>query len=380
MSEVSFDAEQLLEEARKGTGLDDFGSDDFREGLGLLLETYDTNGYEEDGRRRTRGRVLGLLMERLRIEDAWKAHPEIRDVEIRAPLYLTGLPRTGTSALLNLLSQDTAARPMQLWEGLNPSPLPGNPPKEDDPRYRAIASFMGKVYEENPDFDSIHHTSADTAEECIHLLNHTFQDVQFGVEVLMEPYGSWFQAKDRRPSYLYYADLLRMLQWQRPGERFLLKTPAHLWALDVLVEIFPDCSIVITHRNPIECVASYSSMMDSLMMGRTFDRAALGPTVLEYLARKMEYSLECRETIEDSRIIDLAFDDLVADPVGTVTQIYEHFGLPLSPELLGTFTEYAKAHPQGEHGTHEYDLETYGLTEGGILDRFAFYTERFATG
>ncbi|MEZ5171279.1 MAG: sulfotransferase [Acidimicrobiia bacterium] len=377
MSDVSFDLDELLDEARAASGLSDFGSDDFRVGLEKLLETYDHNGFDEDARRHNRGRLLGLLSERLRIEDAWARHPEIRDVQIDAPMYLTGLPRTGTSALLNLLSQDPAMRPMELWEGMNPSPLPGNPAKEDDPRYLGIKAFTDQLYDENPDFARIHHTSADTAEECIHLLNHTFQDVQFGIEVLMEPYGSWFREQDHRASYLYYADILRMLQWCRPGERFLLKTPAHLWALDILVDIFPDCSIVITHRDPVECVGSYASMMESLMTGRSFDRRDLGPTVMEYLAAKLEYSQRCRAGIEPSRIIDIGFTDLVADPVGAVQRIYGHFGIPMTPELEQAFADYTAAHPQGEHGTHDYRLDEYGLSEQQILDRFAFYTERF---
>ena len=370
---VSFDLEELLEDARQSADLSDFGCDDFREGLQVLLDTYDHSGYTEDGRRQCRGRLLGLLTERLRIEDAWKQHPEIRDVPIVAPVFLTGLPRTGTSALLNLLSGDPAMRPMELWEGMNPSPLPGNPPKTEDPRYVGIKEFLDHMYGENPDFDAIHHTTADTPEECVHLLNHTFADVQFGVEVLMEPYGSWFQAQDHRSSYAYYADILRMLQWQRPGERFLLKTPAHLWALDVLVELFPDCSIIITHRDPLECVASYTSMMEALMAGRSFDRRELGPTVMEYLAAKMDRAMACREQIDPARILDVEYTDFISEPVATVRSIYGHFGLPVDGDLEQAWEAHVAAHPQGEHGEHEYSLEDYGLTESQIRDRFATY-------
>ncbi|MFN8103590.1 MAG: sulfotransferase [Acidimicrobiia bacterium] len=377
MSEVSLDVDDVLREARETAGLDDFGPDDFREGLGVLLETYDSNGYDENGRRGCRGRVVGLLAERLRIEDALATHPEIRDVPIVAPMYLTGLPRTGTSALLNLLSQDPAARPMKLWEAMNPSPLPGNPPEGEDPRYLGIKAFTESVYEANPDFDKIHHTSADTAEECIHLLNHTFCDVQFGVEVLMEPYASWFRRQDLHASYRYYADLLRMLQWRAPGERLLLKSPAHLWALDILVEMFPDCSIVVTHRNPVESVTSYASMMDALMIGRDHDRTALGPAVLDYLAAKTERSLACRDQMDAGRVVDLHFVDLEADPVGAVRQVYGHFGMEVTPALDAAFTTYAGRHTKGEHGEHEYALEEYGLDEDMILERFSRYVERF---
>lgn len=365
--------EELLEGARAATGLDDFGDESFREGLGVLLDTYERNGYDETGLRQRRNRLAGLLAERLRIEHAWAEHPEIREVPITAPLYLTGLPRTGTSALLNLLATDPTMRPMALWEGINPSPLPGSPAKEDDPRYTAMKEFLDRVYEKDSDFGAIHHTTADTPEECVHLLNHTFADVQFGIEVLMEPYASWFRAQDHRVAYRYYADILRMLAWQRPGGRFLLKSPAHLWALDILVEMFPDCSIVVTHRDPLESVASYASMMESLMNGRTVDRAELGPVVLEYLAAKMDHALACRERIDPERILDVRYSDFIADPVATVRSIHEHFGLPVDDELTQAWQAHVDAHPRGEHGEHDYRLDDYGLTEAAIRDRFAHY-------
>ncbi|HRF88093.1 MAG TPA: sulfotransferase, partial [Pseudomonadales bacterium] len=373
----AFDVQTLLAEASAATGLSNFGAEDFKGGLQKLIETYTSNGFDERGIKRNRKRLLKLLQVRLKIEAAWQQHPEIRDVKIKAPMFLTGLPRTGTSALLNLLSQDVAARPLKLWEGMSPDPLPSNPPEAEDPRYVQLKAFYEEAHQKNPNFDKIHFTNADTPEECIHLLNHTFQDVQFGVETMMEPYGAWFQQQDHLPSYRYYADILRMLQWQRPGERWLLKTPAHLWALDCLVQLFPDCSIVITHRNPLECVTSYASMMESMLIGREFDRKQFGAVVMEYLARKVEASLRQREQIDPARILDLQFNDFIADGVGTVRRIYQHFHLPMSAEVEQRFQRYADAHPMGKHGKHDYRLEEYGLTEQQIRERFAFYIERF---
>lgn len=367
------DLEDLLTEARRTAGLDDFGDDGFREGLAVLLETYRINGYAPEALGRVRGRLVGLLTERLRIEDAWRRYPEICDEPIVAPVYLTGLPRTGTSALLNLLATDLTMRPMALWEGMNPAPLPGRPPKEDDHRYVGLRDFLGRLYAKNPAFGTIHHTSADTPEECIHLLNHTFADVQFGVEVLMEPYASWFRARDHHAAYRYYADILRMLQWQRSGGRFLLKSPAHLWALDVLVEMFPDCSIVVTHRDPVESVASYTSMMESMMVGRSYDRRELGPVVMEYLAAMMERAMACRTRIDPPRILDVDYDAFIADPVAVVRSIHEHFSLPVTGESVSGWEAHAAAHPRGEHGEHVYTLEEYGLSEAMIRDRFTLY-------
>lgn len=376
MSNPLLTVESVLSRAQEKTGLSDFGPDDFRPGLEKLMQTYTQNDFSEQGDRQNRKRIVDLLSARLRIENAFKLHPEIRDEKISRPMFLTGLPRTGTSALLNLLANDPAARPLKLWEGLNPEPLEDLKPGEEDPRYVMMKSFFEN---QDPEFQKIHSTSADTPEECIHLLNHTFCDVQFGVETMMEPYASWFMQQNLKNSYSYYADILRMLQWQRPGDRWLLKTPGHLLALDVLVELFPDCSLVITHRNPLECVTSYASMMASMMKNReSFDLTTLGPVVMEYLAKKLERSFKAREDFGDDRVIDIMFDDFISDPLATVNSIYDHFDLPFDDNTKALMTDYANEHPMGKHGKHEYKLEQYGLTETMILDRFEFYLKRFS--
>lgn len=373
---VDFDIDALLARAQEKSGLSDFGSHEFREGLQCLMTTYDQNYTDQKARKKLYNRLRDLLMTRLRIEAAFKRHPEIYDEKITRPVYLTGLPRTGTSALLNLMAVDKAARPLKLWEGLNPDPLEGLEPGADDPRHMGMRAFYEQM-NEDPEFSKIHHTTADTPEECIHLLNHSFEDVQFGIEPLMEPYYSWFQQSDHRPSYDYYADILRMLQWQRPGDRWLLKSPCHLWVLDTLVDMFPDCCIVITHRNPLECVTSYASMMTSMMDGRDVDGKEVGPVVLEYLAKKLEVSLEARKHFSEERVIDIQFNDFISDSLGTVHKIYDHFQLPMSEQTAADMKAYSKEHPMGKHGSHDYQLEQYGLTEAKILDRFGFYIDRF---
>jgi hypothetical protein len=377
-------AESLLAEARAQAGLSDFGDPGFREGLGVLLETYEGEAnLSPAGRKRTRRRLVQLLATRLRVEEAWKRHPEVRSLEVRRPVYLTGLPRTGTSALFNLLGADPRHRPLLLWEGLFPDPLEGVPPGATDPRLEALRKLNERDRQKNPDFDKIHYVTPDMPEECVLLLAHTFCDAQMGIEPLMEPYGSWYQRQDLRPSYRYYADLLRLLQWQRPGERWLLKSPAHLWALDVLVEMFPDACILWTHRDPLQMLGSYCSMMAALMAIRaSFDPKRLGPTVLEYLARSLECGLEARDALDSRRFFDVDFRAFTADPVGTLRRCYEHFGLELGAEAERRLAAHAEANPKGKHGAHDYSLAEYGLSAEAVRDRLRFYTERFdvATG
>lgn len=370
MSEIDFDIDRVLSDAQEKAGLRDFGGDDFKPGLAKLLETYDTTGWSERGRKSKRRRVVDLLAARLRIEAAIKQYPDIRAERITQPLYLTGLPRTGTSALLNLLSCDSANRSMKLWEGMNPDPCEGFTHGMEDPRYAQMKAWEAHQEKANPDFRKIHRTGADTPEECIHLLNHTFCDVQFGVETMLEPYGSWFQEQDLTASYAYYAELLRMLQWQRPGSRWLLKSPAHMWALDQIVANFPDACIVVTHRTPLAVVGSYSSMMAAMMKERDFDPKTLGPVVLEYLARSAEAAKQQREKLDAKRVLDIQFDDITGDFMGVAERIYAYFDLPLTSDIADAMQKHVNEHPMNKHGKHEYGLEVFGLSEEQVISRF----------
>lgn len=375
---VRLDPAALEDEARRTTGLEDFGGDDFREGLGVLCDTYERAGLKESGRERTRARLLHLLQTRLRIAAAFGRHPEIRERPIRRPVYLTGLPRTGTSALFNLLGADPAARPLLLWEGMSPDVPRDFVPGREDPRLTAWKALHARDRERNREFEKIHHVDPEGPEECVLLLAYAFRDVQMGIEPLLEPYGGWFQKQDLGRSYDYYLDLLRMLDFQRPGERWLLKSPAHLWALDILVERLPDACILWTHRNPLEIIPSYCSMMRVLMNIReSVDPHELGPVVLEYLARSLERGLAARERLGPDRFVDVDYGAFVADPLGTAERIYAAFDLPLPEATRQALREHAEAHPQGRHGRHEYSLEEYGLAPEGVRERLRFYTERF---
>ena len=380
LSEIEFREELVLAEARETAGLEDFGDMGFLEGLRLLLETYDkTAGFSEKGRKRNYKRMVSLLATRLRVEEAFKRHPEIRERELRKPLVLTGLPRSGTSALFNLVGSDPAARPLRLWEAIFPDPIEGASPGDSDPRRDAIEAHYARARETNPEFTKIHYTSADTPEECVLLMAHDFCDVQMGIEVMMEPYASWFRRQDFRRMYGYYRDLLKMLDWQRPGERWTLKAPAHMWAIDVLVETFPDVGIVWSHRNPLECTASICSMTAQLMAAREgLDLRELGPVVMDFYATSLERGLAAREKLDAGRFIDVRYQDFVDDPAGVASRIYHHFDLPLGEEASQALRAHVQANPQGKHGSHDYSLEQYGLTKELVRERFADYVERFA--
>jgi hypothetical protein len=379
VAEIVFEIEKALAEARAAEGLDDFGDPAFREGLEVLLETFrHTAGFSEKGRRRNWRRVVQLLSTRLRMEAAFARHPEIRDRKVRSPMVLTGLPRSGTSALFNLLAVDPAARPLLLWEAIFPDPLPGGEAGAADPRRDALEAHYAKGREKNPEFTKMHYTGADKPEECVLLMAHAFCDVQMGIEPMMEPYASWFRQQDFRRMYRDYREWLKLLDWRRPGERWLLKAPAHLWALDVLVETFPDVSIVWTHRNPLECVASICSLTAMLMSGReSFDRKELGPVVLDFYATSLERGLASRRRIDPDRIIDVDYRRFVSEPVATAERLHAAFNLRCDDELMGAFRRHVEENPKGRFGSHDYELEAYGVAPDRVRERFADYAREF---
>ena len=201
--------------------------------------------------------------------------------------------------------------------------------------------------------------------------------VHHGVEVMLEPYASWYREQDLLPMYRYYKTLLQMLDWQRPGDRWLLKAPAHMWAIDALIETFPDAAIIWNHRDPVVCTASICSMTHAIFQGLEMDKRELGPIVMDFYVTSLERGLSARDKSDPARFVDVAHDDFVADPSGVVRRVYEHFALPLGDDVRSAMKAHMLANPKGRHGEHHYVLEDYGLEADAVRARFADYIERF---
>jgi hypothetical protein len=369
--ESTFDEADLLAEARAEAGLADLGAEPLP-GLRVLVSTYCQNPYSERGRARNRRQLVRLLVTRLRVLDALRQHPEIRARAIRSPWFLTGLPRSGTSALFNLLAADPSARALLNWEARLPEPLEGHPPGAPDPRRAALAASYERGRPEHSEFAAMHYTSVDTPEECVLLMGSSFHGVQTGVEVLLEPYASWYRAQPLGELYAYYADLLRLLDWQRPGERWLLKSPAHLWGIRELLATFPDARIVWSHRDPVSSIASMCSMTHLLMRAwLEVDPRTLGARVLDFYATSLERGLAARAVCDPARFVDVHHDEIAGDPLAVAERVYAGCGRPLAGAARDAIAHHARAHPKGLHGEHDYRLEDYGITRDEVERRFA---------
>ncbi len=376
MGELHFHPEALIESAMEATGLNDFGEMPVRPGLEVLCETYERNLSDPAGRERCRDRLVNLLSVRLRCERAFRDIPAVQEQDIVAPLFVTGLPRSGTSALINLLSQAPENRGLLQWEVQFPDPWPESQPGQADPRY----GYLVKALEENqdPEFRKIHYVDADTPEECCLIHSYAFSGVQLGFEIMLEPYRSWFLEQDLAPLYRYQKRLLQLLNWRNPGRRWVLKAPAHMWAIDTIFSVFPDARFIWCHRQPLPVVASINSMNREVMRMYAGDtghlsQADIGRAVMEWYALSLERGLEARARHPADRFMDCSQAEIAASPMEVIERIYGSFGLDLQPESRAAMQAYVDDNPKGKHGRHVYDLASFGLTESDVQRRFAFY-------
>ncbi|MEZ5502951.1 MAG: sulfotransferase [Halioglobus sp.] len=374
---VRFAADELITEARGQTGFEEFGEPPFREGLEVLLETYDRNVRDPEGRKRCRDRVVMLLATRLKCENAFRTIPEIADQEIAAPIFVTGLPRSGTSALLNLLVAAPDNRGLLQWEVQFPDPWPNSRPGEEDPRYPYLVKALEQT--RNSEFSKIHYIDADTPEECVLLHAYALHGVQLGFEIMLEPWRSWLLQQDLEPLYAYQKRQMQMLNWRNPGKQWMLKAPAHMWGIDAILKVFPDARFVWCHRDPLLVVPSINSMNKVIMKMYAgdishLDAGEIGRAVMEWYAMSLEKGLAERATLPPELFVDCSQREFVDQPLAVVEKVYRAFGLHLGDASRAAMQAHIDANPKGKHGKHEYNLAEYGLTRELIEERFAFYT------
>jgi hypothetical protein len=374
---IGFDANELVAEAISQTGFDDFGEFPYREGLEVLLQTYDAHIQDLAGRKSCRDRVVMQLATRLKCENAFKTIPQWQEQKIEAPIFVTGLPRSGTSALLNLLVSAPENRGLLQWEVQFPDPWPGSQPGDKDPRYDYLAKALEAT--RDSDFAKIHFVDADTPEECVLLHAFAFGGVQLGFEIMLEPYHSWLLKQDLVPLYRYQKQQLQMLNWRMPGKQWMLKAPAHMMGIDAILKVFPDARFIWCHRDPQAVVPSINSMNKAVMNMYAgdyshLDGGEIGRAVMEWYALTLERGLAARDKLPQELFVDCSQQEFVDDPIGVVERVYGGFGMTMGDQTRDALVSHIEANPKGKHGKHEYRLEEYGLTRELISQRFAFYT------
>ncbi len=376
-------ASALMTEAAERAGHDDWGDRGFTEPLGLLVKSCQSTGrLNQVGWRVLRSVLLRHLRNRLYLQAYLKGRPDAAERPLGAPLVVTGLPRTGTSLLHNLLAQDPRHRVLRLWEALHPVP-PGDGHGSDQASLvHQAESWLERFYALAPGFRTIHPLTAEGPEECDALLQNAFASQHFTDMFDAEEYSRWFDGSNLAREYTYYALQLRVLtRDDETAKRWVLKSPGHIGHLDALLEVLPDGLVVHCHRNPVEAVPSYASLILHVRRPNSDDvsPATIGEQALRRCAIALERALDVRAAVDERRFLDVAYPALVDNPVRTVARIYDWFGVRLDGAVEAAMRRWLADHPSHRHGVHRYDLASFGLSANRVRAAFAAYHQRFGS-
>ena len=372
---MSLTAGDLHASASRITGLTDFGPDDYTDGLGVLLESYARDAeLTPAGEKAARALLRGALMARLLSEAGWQAHPGYAEVAVERPVFVTGLPRTGTTALHRLLVADPAHQGLELWLAEAPQPRPPRAAWADDPVFQYIAAACARHHVEHPEFMGVHYVAADQVEECWQLLRQSMRSVSFECLAHLPTYSAWLRDQDWTGAYQRHRRNLQLIGLNDAGQRWVLKNPSHLFALDALLATYPDALVIQTHRAPQVAIASVCSLAAQASAGWStgFRGAVIGRDQLELWAFGLERFLAERARHDAARFYDVHYEDFVADPFGTVQAAYRYFGLPLSAAAADAMRSLIAADAASSRGPgHRYTLADFGLTGAEVDERFA---------
>lgn len=362
-SVIPLDERSLLDAARQQTGLVDFGGEDWLEPFQVLVKALQEEAeLTVIGRMMARNDVISWLKNRLMITELLKQHPEILEQEVVAPVFIVGLPRSGTSILFELLSQDSCFGVPRMWEAMQPCPPPTAGGYASDARIEladGVFKLWGRVV---PEFNTMHEMAGNIPAECGLIMASSFISDHICALHQTPSYDAWYAQADLTPAYEYHKTILKILQWRNPRKHWLLKAPAHQNFLDTLLGVYPGARIVQTHRDPIVCMASATDLMGALYYMRSdkvfdataFDDFLLGEGTAQRLERVMQQRAE--GIVPEANIYDSRYQDLMDAPVQSIEKLYAHFGMPLSDATRMAIQGYLQAKPKGKFGRHEYAL------------------------
>jgi hypothetical protein len=370
-------ATDLIESAKRRCRLDDFGEGDFFEGLSRLLESCHSEArLNLIGKIALRTDVLQTLCSRLQMERDRQLYPNIAYQEIREPLFIVGLPRSGTSLLHSLLAADPEHRCPLMWEVRSPTP----PTLADEKRRVQRATRSCKFFNWlAPTFRYVHAVGAEVPQECISLMTPTFLSDQFDAMYYVPSYRAWFFQQDLRPAYEYHRRFLQHLQFRRAAPRWILKAPTHMFAMPALLSVYPDALFVQTHRTPVYAMASVSSLVTILRsaFSDAVDPVTICREAIDYWSETMDKFLNERDRLASKRICDVEYDEISRDPVSAIRRIYNHFGWSFSKQAEQRMRVLVAKHAERQPGNHRYHLSQFGFSAEEVLTAFAPYCQRF---
>jgi hypothetical protein len=378
---AALSVESLLDEAASKSGLSDWGDLGFTAALELLLtscrETAALNAVGETVLHKV---AVRHLRNRLYLQALVSAEPERARSAVDASLVITGLPRTGTTLLHNLLALDPGHRVLRFWEALHPVPPDPARGTSEDGLVAAAEAWLERLYALTPRFRAIHGATARGPEECDALLQNSFASQHFDDMFRADAYSAWLNSSALTEEYVYYALQLAVLtRAADAGRRWVLKSPSHLGYLPTVRSVLPGATVVHCHRDPCQAVASYASLVLAVREPNSDEvsPADVGRHALRRSALAMARALAARDAAGGEGFVDVHYRDLVADPVATVRDLYRRVGAVLDDRTADAMAAWVADNPRHRHGAHRYTLEQFGLTAARVRDRLAAYYERF---
>lgn len=371
-------ADALIEQAMKKTGLDRFDSNSWREGLDVLIADYNKNDHPEPLIQRMSGNLVQMLADRLSTTDYLAKRPELLDRSVARPLFVFGMPRTGTTLLSNLLACDPARRSALTWEIEEPVPPPTTATLKTDPRAIAKLAAEKAMLAAHPDMGKYYRNSAAYPNECMFFMMHDFKGLAYESRGKLPAYRDWLLSTDMTSTYQYHKRFLQLLQADAPGH-WNLKMPSHALWLETLLKIYPDAQLVWAHRDPFTATSSFCSILSMAHRGYTgkIDHEWLGEDCSYQAVLHLDRIMDTREKLGHDRIVDLHYADVTRDPMGAIRKLYADLGDTLSAEAEAAMLAWLAENPQGKFGKHEYALDQYGLSVENLTPRFERYLSQY---
>jgi hypothetical protein len=377
----------IMAEAEKKTGFNDWGPEDFIPRLDLLCNEWNNDkGLTGIGRLGLRNKLLQHATSRLLIQNQFNRHPEIHDIKIEKPIIVAGLPRSGTTHLLNLMASDSRLRSLPLWESYEPVPTPNEALLQNgiDPRYQRCSDTWDMMQTMTPYLAAMHPMNPDHIHEELELMGPNFGSYNYEWLCHSPRWRDYYFSEDQTYQYEYMRDVLKLLIWQQKDTdrptRWVLKCPQHLEQLPILNKVFPDATIAITHRDPVSVIQSSITM---LAYGQRLSRKkVMTDQLLNYWTDRIQCLLQActndRHCLSDAQSIDVPFDQLIQDDIGIVEKIYTKAGLQMTAQARSELRQFVDEH-KDSYGNVIYDLkDQFAADPDKLRERFNFYYDNFS--
>jgi len=374
--------EKLVDLARRRSGLDDFGEWSFEEPLEVLLRSY----YQEAnlsafGRIAVRWDMLRFLSNLLRLREEEKKNPAVLEERIDRPIFVLGLPRSGTTFLHNLLADDPGNLTPRCWQTVFPYPIGAQKNGSRDRRPELTARQYSQFLMLAPELPSLHPLDAHAAQECIEITGHVFRSLRFDTTHYIPSFQQWLEDAGHLEAYRFHKRFLQHLQHQNGGGQWILKSPDHIFALEALCEVYPDARFVFVHRDPMKVLPSVARLTEILRQPftRKIDRLQIGRQVSSRWELGSKLLIEAADWLKSSpdRIVHVRYKDLVRDPFGIVTDLYRHFGMTLSGQGEQGLKRSIAERPDGGYGRNSYRFEDYGINPVAERKHHSAYMAHF---